>query len=171
MDSARTKSLPSALATHTSGALMRLTSRSVNPPSAAVPRAGQRSTGPRLAARRGPGGRFRRAGAIRPGARSSELGELGARSAEAPLVGAEIDEHSDSLLHGGDRAEAVLVVSHQVRDLVQHGGLHGNGPVEGATCQLAPGHGAVRSHPYKYAPCRTPTCTKGLQQGPCLTAR
>src|SRR5205809_4248411 len=82
----------------------------------------------------------------------SELGQLGRWCQDALDMGAEIDEHSDSVFHARDRAETVLVVGDLLINREALRGRRGIGNGKRTGRQMAPGHGAVRAHCYQYAP-------------------
>ena len=81
----------------------------------------------------------------------SQLGELGARERDPPVIRAEVHKHG-VVFHAEDDAEPVLVVGHLIADGERLGrGRRGRG-VERAAGQVAPGRGAGSLHSYYHAP-------------------
>jgi len=77
----------------------------------------------------------------------SQLGELGARERDPPLIRAEVHEHG-VVFNGEDDAEPVLVVRHLITDGERLGRAHRSRGVERAAGQVAPGSGARCLHSY-----------------------
>ena len=76
-----------------------------------------------------------------------ELGELGARERDPPLIRAEVDEHG-VVFHATDDAEPVLVMCHLIacRERLRWG--RRSRGLEWAARQVAPGRGAGCLHCY-----------------------
>ena len=92
-----------------------------------------------------------------------ELGELGARQRDPPLLRAEVDEHG-VVFHAEYDAEPVLVVGYLIVDIEYLGRGRRSRGSERAAGQVAPGRGAGCLHNYYHAlfPAR-PGLTAGCQ--------
>src|SRR6516164_8083524 len=80
-----------------------------------------------------------------------ELGELGARERDTPLMRAEVHEHG-VVFHSEYDAESVLVVRHLIVDGERLGRARGSRGVEWAAGQVTLGREAGCLHSYHHAP-------------------
>src|SRR5215469_7029576 len=80
-----------------------------------------------------------------------QLGELGARQRDAPLMRAEVHDHG-VVFHAEDDAEPVLVVRHLIVDGERLDRARWSRGVERAAGQVAPGRAAGCLHSYHHAP-------------------
>src|SRR5690348_7279603 len=80
-----------------------------------------------------------------------QLGELGARERDPPLLRAEVHQHG-LVFHAEDDAEPVLIVGHLIVDVERLGRGRRRRGRERAAGQMAPGRGAGCVHSYHHAP-------------------
>jgi hypothetical protein len=80
-----------------------------------------------------------------------QLGELGARERDPPLIRAEVHEHG-AVFHPEYDAEPVRIVRHLIVDNERLGRAHRSWRLERAAGQVAPGSSAGGLHSYHHAP-------------------